>query len=67
MLSLSILSTAQVKKAMNDVNEGMESTGRQKRDVIKAPMADQQEKKVANVMEKLDDKQGSWITDSSIG
>ena len=24
-------------------------------------------KKVANVMEKLDDKQGSWITDSSIG
>ena len=67
MLSLSILSTAQVKKAMNDVNEGMESTGRQKCDVIKAPMADQQEKKVVNVMEKLDDKQGSWITDSSIG
>ena len=52
---------------MNNVNEAMESTGRQKRDVIKAPMADQQEKKVANLMEKLDDKQGSWITDSSIG
>ena len=59
ILSLSTLLTAHLtEKAVNDADEAIKSRERQKRYVIKAIMDDQQKKEAADLMEKLDKKQG---------
>ncbi|KAJ7376775.1 CUB domain containing protein 2 [Desmophyllum pertusum] len=47
---------ARVKRALTDVYAAMKSEGRQKRDVMKATMIDQLEKKAADLMKQLETK-----------
>lgn len=53
--------SARVKRALTDVYAAMKSEGRQKRDVMKATMIDQLEKKAADLMKQLETKKVSDV------